>query len=831
MKNNILNSNKAAIVALLLFLVLSVAYMFPALSGKNISQHDIIQHKGQSKELVDYRNETGEEAIWTNSMFGGMPGYMISTKYNGNKLTKLHSFILLNKWAPVCFIFLYLLGFYLALLAFDINKWLAIGGAIAYAFSSYLVIIIVAGHNSKVMALGYLPAIIGGIHLTFRGKYLWGGLLMGLSLGMQILVVHLQITYYTLIIVLLYGLFELVWAFKEKRIKDFSISIGVLVIAALLAVGSNMGNLLTTVEYGKYSIRGKSELSTNAENKTSGLDRDYATAWSYGKMESFTLLVPNFYGGASGGELPQDSETYRFLSKVQGKAEAKKAIKRMPTYWGDQPGTSGPVYVGAIICFLFVLGLFIVDKKLRWWLLTATIVSLLLAWGKNIPNLTNFLLDNLPGYNKFRAVSMTLVIAGFTMPLLAILAFNRIIKKEITKPELLKALKYSLGVVGGLLLIFLLFGKAMFDFEAPSDQNYLAQGYTDFVDALQADRAMLFKRDAFRSLLFVLLTASVIYLFIIEKIKALQAVIILGVLILLDIWPVAKRYLNDSHFVSEKKYENPFTPSAANQFILSDPDPNYRVLNLGSDVFNDASTSYYHKSIGGYHGAKMRRYQELIEHNIQIEIQNIVTALRSGDFNNIDNALAGNEVVNMLNTKYIIYNPEAQPLVNRSANGNAWLVNDYTIVENADEEIARLKTLNTKTEALVDVRFGRHLENKTFTHDSLASIELIEYQPNYLKYSTSASTEQLAVFSEIYYPEGWEVTIDGVEASHFRANYVLRAMVIPEGEHSIEFNFHPKTYFKGEKISLASSLILLLLLVGMIGWEVKKGVNKKKKEN
>lgn len=829
MNKNFLNTYKAIFIAIVLFLFLAIAYMAPALSGKTIDQHDIKQHKGQSKELVDFRNETGKEAIWTNSMFGGMPGYMISTKFPGNKLSVIHKILILNIWTPVCFIFLYLLGFYFALLAFNVDKWIAIIGSIAYAFSSYLVIIIVAGHNSKVLALGYMPAIIGGIHLAFRGKYLWGALLTGIALGLQIFVVHLQITYYTLLIVLLYGIFELIWAIKEHHLKQFATAVGVLIIAVLLAVGSNMSSLLTTVEYGKYSIRGKTELTSNAGNSTTGVDRDYATRWSYGKAESFTLLVPNFMGGASAGELSQDSETYQFLSQIQGKANAKKAIKRMPTYWGDQPITSGPVYVGAIICFLFVFGLFFIDKKYRWWLLSATILSLLLSWGKNLQGFTDFMFDYLPGYNKFRAVSMTLVIAGFTMPLMAMLAFDKILKKDVAKKDVLKALKYAYSITGGLTLFFILFAKGLFDFESPIDQNYLAQGYTEFVDALQADRASLFRRDALRSFILITLAAGTIFFYIKEKIQAKYVILTIGVLVLIDLWPVAKRYLNESNFITKKASENPFTPSNADKYILQDTDLSYRVVNLATDPFNDASTSYYHKSLGGYHGAKMRRYQELIERYIAPEIQLLGASLQTQDFNQINSTLESNRVINMLNTKYLIFNPDAQPLINTSANGNAWFVSDYSIVENADAEIASLQNLNIKTAVVIDERFETNVAGKSFVTDSLASIDLIEYQPNYLKYRANASSEQLAVFSEIYYPKGWTATIDGKPADYFRADYILRAMIVPAGEHLIEFSFEPDSYYRGEKISMVSSLLFILILIGALGLEVKKTLTKEEK--
>jgi hypothetical protein len=826
MKSISLKSTAPYLAAILIFLLLSIIYMYPVLEGKNIRQNDVVQHQGMSKELIDYRNATGKDALWTNSMFGGMPGYMISTQFNSNKLKYIHRLLVLDNWRPICFVFLYMVGFWIALLAFGVNPWLSIVGAIAYGLSSYFLIIIEVGHISKVLALGYLPPIIGGIHLSFRGKYLWGCLLTGIALGLQIFVVHLQITYYTLLIAFIYGISELVFAIKEKRVIEYTKAIPALLIAVILAIGCNFSSLWTTYEYGKFSTRSKSELTSNKENKTTGLDKDYATQWSYGIGESFTLLIPNFKGGASVGSLPTSSNTYKFLSQpeVMGKIKAKKAIEQMPTYFGKQPGTSGPVYAGAIICFLFILGLFICDDRYRWWLLSATVVSLVFAWGKNVPNLTNFLLDHLPGYNKFRAVSMTMVIAEFTLPLLAMLTLNKVFSGELDKKQLLKGLKYSLGITGGILILFLLFAGSLFDFEAPTDQRYIQQGATDFIEGLKADRLMLLRHDTFRSLVFILLSAGVIFYFINQKIKYNYAVLAMGLLILVDMWPVAKRFLNSDNFVSKKEYTNPITESAADKFILQDKSPDYRVLNISADIFNDATTSYFHKSLGGYHGAKMLRYQELIENCLYDEIQNMVGDLKAAGLNGVDQAMANKGVLNMLNTKYIIYNTEAPPVLNTKALGNAWFVKEVSLAENADDAIQQLKSFAPSKTAVVEKAFSGFVQNKAFNNDSSSSIVLEEYKPNNLKYKTISGSDQLAVFSEIYYPKGWTVTLDGKPADYFRADYVLRAMNIPAGEHTIEFKFHPNSYFIGEKISLASSILFLLLFVGAIAMEIKKSV-------
>ncbi len=830
-KNKKMNSLKtktfSLIIAVCSFLVLSVVYMYPALEGKNIKQQDIVQFKGGAQELIDYRNTTGEEAIWTNSMFSGMPGFLISVRYTKNVLTKLHRALVLNNWRPVCFLFLYLMGFYLSLLAFGVNQWLSIIGAIAYAFSSYFLIIIEVGHATKSLALGYLPPIIGGMYLAFKGKYIWGALMTGIALGLQILVNHLQMTYYTLIIVAIFGISEFIIAIVRHKLKEYFKGVAILSVAVILALGSNFASLWSTYEYGKFSIRGPSELTYTDNTKTSGLDIDYATQWSYGVGESFTLLVPNFKGGASISELPESSETYEFLVKAQGRGQAKKTIKQMPTYFGKQPGTSGPVYVGAIIVFLFVLGVLFVDNRYRCWLIAATFVSLIFAWGKNIPGITHFLFNHLPMYNKFRAVSSALVIAEFTIPLLAILALDRILKGDINKKEVIKKVKIALGTVGGLLLIFLLFGKGLFDFQSTQDEHYLAQGATQFVDALQSDRAMLLRKDSIRSLVFILMASGTILLYINKKLKLNYFLLSIGFIILIDMWGVARRYLNEDNFVPKRKYENPISETVADKSILKDKDPNYRVLNLAVSPFNDATTSYYHKSIGGYHGAKLRRYQELIDHRISKDMQLMGSVLQSKGIGAADNAFMNTYTLNMLNMKYLIYNPQAPAIKNPHALGNAWFVKNYQIVDNADEEIETLGKINTADNAVIDKRYSAFVNGKKFYPDSTASIQLVEYKPNYLKYKSNTSSEQLAVFSEIYYPKGWNVFIDGKPVEYFRADYVLRAMVIPTGNHEIEFRFESRSYIVGQNISLASSLLFILLMVGAIAYEARSLIQRK----
>jgi|WetSurSiteA1Bulk_404760.scaffolds.fasta_scaffold01443_3 hypothetical protein len=812
----------------IIFFFLSLAYFIPdVLEGKKISQHDIVQFKGMSKEIVDHREKYGEEPLWTNSMFAGMPAYLISTQYKSNLLRKLHYVFTLNEFRPVSFIFLYLVGAYIALLLFGINPWISFAGAIAYAFSSYFFIIIQAGHVSKVLALGYMPPIIAGVYAAFRGKAILGSMVAGVFLGMQILVNHLQITYYTLLIIFVLGIFELITAIRTKDWKNFLMPMPWIFLFVLLAIGANFGSLYTTYEYGKYSIRGKSELSVNAENKTSGLDKDYATQWSYGTGETFTLLIPNFRGGSSAGALKKGSHTYEYIKNTYGASQAKSFISNVPLYWGTQPSTSGPVYAGAVVVFLFVLGMFIVKGPVKWWLFTITCMSILLAWGHNFSFLTNLMLDYFPGYNKFRTVSMTLIIAEFAMPLLAALTLKELITNETPRMKFIKAMKYSFFGLGGLVLLLILVSGS-FDMTAPYDEQFRSQGLDGIVDALQQDRLALLRSDAFRSLVFICLTAILAYVAYMKKIKFNTLILLFSLLFLADMWPVNKRYLSSKDFVSKKEDKTPFTPSTADMVILRDNDPDFRVLNLTVSVLQDASTSWFHKSLGGYHGAKMRRYQELFDHCIGNEINSIIgTMQRRPVPAALDSTLATLGVINMLNTRYIIYNTDAPPLVNKYELGNAWFVGQAKIVANADEEIAAVAAFNPSSEAVIDTRFSKELEGLTLLSDSSAQIKLTEYRANYLKYNSSAATEQLAVFSEVFYDKGWQAFVDNKPVPHFRADYLLRAMRVPAGNHTIEFRFHPRSYFQGEKVSFACSLLLVLMVLGTGFWEYRKRIKVK----
>ena len=803
--------------AVLLFFFLSVIYFSPAIQNKKLNQHDMKTYAGMTKEINDYNKESGEHSLWTNSMFGGMPTYLIQN-YSPNNLTKYIDNILKlkNKIRPIGFLFMYFLGFYLMLLILGLNVRQSIIGALAFGLSSYFLIIIQAGHLTKVITLGYMAPIIGGVYAAYHGKRFLGTVLMSVFLSMQLINNHLQITYYTLLTILPLIIILFIDAIKNKQIDKFIKSSLVLLVGLILVIGSGFQTLITTYEYGKQSLRGPSELTIDANNQTTGLDKDYATAWSYGKMETFNMLIPNLMGGSSDGKLTKESAIYKKL--IQGgysKKQALNAVEHMPTYWGPQPMTSGPVYIGALVMFLFVLGIFLVKGKMRTWLLIATAMAIMLAWGRNFMFMTDLFFDYFPGYNKFRTVSMILVIAQFTIPLLGILGLKNIIDQKYSKAEVLKALKYSTAIIGGIILVFII-NPGLLSFTSEGDTRLGEFLATSIVE----DRESIMRSDAFRSLIFVLIGAITIWLYVQEKIKTSYLYVILGLAIVIDLWAVDKRYLNNDDFVKKQKTAKTFEPSQADKLILKDNALDYRVLNL-NNPFNETNTSYFHKSIGGYHGAKMRRYQELINHGISKELQSIITAFQNNPTQqSIENTLKKLSALNMLNTKYIIYNPNGAPLLNNNALGNAWFVNNVNIVADANAEIKAISNFSPATTAIVDKRFEEQLFD--FVKDSTAQIELTDYKPNCLTYKTLATSNQLAVLSEIYYDKGWNAYIDGNLVPHFRVNYVLRAMKIPAGNHLIEYKFEPKSWKTGGVISLISSILLILISLIVIYIEFNK---------
>lgn len=800
------------IIALLLFTLISFVYFYPVLEGKVLKANDTMVSNINSKEIRDYREQFNKEPLWTNSVFSGMPAYLISTKYPGN-LFKNADLALRAFKMPVSVLFLSMAGFYLLLLLFGLNQWLAIAGAIAYGFSSFFFQILAAGHNTQAIALAYMAPVIGGVWYAYRHDAIKGALITAFFLTLEITANHLQITYYAALIVLIFLITEFIFSVREKTFPRFLRTSLIMLIPVVLAIGINFASLNTVREYGKYSIRGKSELQSEHRNVSAGLDRDYIVFWSYGVDETMNLLIPNYKGGSS-KPFDRDSETVKVLRQNN----AADYTTQMMKYWGSQPGTDGPHYMGTIVIFLFVLGLIVVKGREKWWLLAATVLSVMLSWGKNFMPLTNLFIDFFPGYNKFRAVTMTLVIAQFCIPLLGILALRNYLTGILPKKALMNGLKTATGITGGILLLVMVFPAIAGSFLNPME--------TEFPDwlktALVSDRKELLRADSLRSLLFILLGAGTLVAFVMGKLKKEYATLLLGALILFDLWGAGKRYLNADRFERPSAMQKTFTPGVADTEILNDPSYK-RVLNLTTSVFNDNSpTSWFHKSIGGYHGAKLKRYQELIDSTISRELGMFQTAFQNaGQVQTVEELAShlmpvfnNTAVLNMLNTKYVIVDPQSPPVINPNALGNAWFVEKPVIAGNANEELASLKMINPAREAVIDTRFSEFIKSTHYPVAEGDRIELVSYQPNELEYSYTAEGERLAVFSDIYYPEGWLCFVDGKESDHFRANYVLRAMVLPGGTHQVRFVFEPSTYINGNRVSLASSVLLILLAAG-----------------
>lgn len=818
------------LLAIGFFLLVVFVVFQPLFQGKELKQTDIDNWKGMSKEILDFKEKTGEQTYWTNSMFGGMPAYQISAVYAANLVQYVDKIILLGLPSPANLVFLFLIGFYFLLITLKVDQKLAILGAVAFAFSSYFFIVIEAGHNSKVHAIGYMAPVVAGVLMTFRGRLWLGAAITGLALALELNANHLQITYYLMLMLLFMGMAELYSAIKEKRVPYFLKAVGLMMVMAVFAVGANITNLWATQEYAKSSTRGPSELTSDKENKTSGLNRDYITDWSYGIGESFTLLVPGFKGGASE---PIAKNHKDVLKNVD--SNYRENIGGFGAYFGDQPFTNGPVYIGAIVVLLFIIGLFVVEGPIKWGILGATVLSLLLSWGRNFMGFTNFFLDNVPGYDKFRAVAMILVIAEFTLPLLAVLALNKMITESNFFAKYGKRFYYAAGLVLGLTLLITVSPGALTDFYTQDEydqvaasvkQQNLGQEVLDnFMGNVAAAREAIVKQDAQRTLLFLLLACGLLWSFIRYRYDNRIFIFSLLFLILIDLGTVNARYLESSDFVRKSVNDEPFPITAADQALLQDTS-SYRVLNLAVNTFNDASTAYRHQSIGGYHGAKMKRYQELIENCISGEIATLRAAMQNSSDPSFMQTMTNQPVLNMLNAKYIVYNPDAPPFTNFGSLGNAWFVPDYKIVANSDEEIAAVKSFNPSALMLVDKRYQQQLNGYRFVADSTATILQRQYLPNHLTYEFNSSAERLVVFSEIYYDKGWNAYIDGKQVDHFRTNYVLRGMRVPAGKHTVEFKFEPEVINVGEKIAMASSALLLLMVVGVGFAEWKKSRSK-----
>ena len=796
------------LVALLLFIVIAFAYFLPVIEGKELVAHDTDSWRSMAQETIEYNKSHDDVTLWTNSMFGGMPNYQISMVQPNNVLQYVEK-VIMSFPRPVSNVFLYLICFYILLLSFGLKPWQAIAGAIGFTFASYNFIVIAAGHNSKAITIAYVAPLIGAVFLAFREKRFLGAVLTAFFLSLAIRANHIQILYYTLIILFFFAIVEFIFSIREKKFPDFLKSAGVLIIAAIIAVGMNATSLLTTYEYSHYTMRGKSNgLTADTQSSQHGLNKEYITQWSYGVDETLTLLIPDFMGGASTGKLSLKSETAGHLKNLGvPDGQIKQIVTQLPLYRGTQPGTSGPVYLGAIVIFLFVLSFFVVDKKLKWWLVPMIILTMMLSWGKNFMPLTDFFIDYVPMYNKFRAVSMTLFATGFGIALLAFLAMKEVYEGNISKEKLTKSITVSALITGGICLVFALVPSLAGSFVSPQDAQFQGD-YAFLKDTLPLDRQSLLRSDAFRSLVFIILGAFVLWSFVKGFLKKNVSIALLAFFILIDLFPVAKRYLNDDNFESKRPTQL-VQKTPADEAILQDKSQ-FRILDATVDIFNDATPSYFHKNIGGYHAAKLRRYQELINMQLTGEIGKLFGAFGSATTaESITPVFDSLRVMNMLNMKYVIYNKQAPPLVNPYHNGNAWFVNNIRIAQDANEEMKLLGEIDTRHELVIDKSLASALPSK-ITPDSTAKISLKSYAPNHLIYSVDTKTDQVAVFSEIYYDKGWKATIDGKEVPYTRVNYLLRAMPLKAGSYDVEFRFAPGSYSTGNLLALISSVLLII---------------------
>ena len=813
------------VLAVLLFAVISYAYFFPAdIEGRILYRHDSSAGRGAGQEASVYHEQTGKTTRWTNATFGGMPTYQTAPSYKSTdglgKLVKAY-----HLWLPenVWYVFVYLLGFYILLRAFDFRWYLAALGSVVWAFSSYFLIIIAAGHIWKVMALAYLPPMIAGLVLAYRGRYLWGLIVTAIFAAFEVNANHVQMTYYYLFVIFFMVLAWLAEAVKKKQMAHFWKATAACAVGAALGICINISNLYHTWQYGQESMRGKSELvKKNAANQTSsGLDRDYITQWSYGIGETWTLLIPNTKGGAS-------------FPLVMNKTAMEHAdnnyiqiYQQLTQYWGEQPGTSGPVYVGAFVLMLFILGLFIVKGPMKWALLAATVLSILLSWGRNFMGFTDFFLDYMPMYAKFRTVASILVIAEFTIPLLAMLALKQVVEENNLK-TLGKPLVLSFGLTAGFCALFALMPSLFFsDFVSSAELHAMSQIPADqlnpLLDNLREMRRAMFTADCWRSFWIIVIGAGILLLYLTKKMKATYAVGAILVLCLIDMWQVDKRYLNDEMFVEKSQRDAPQPMTATDKQILQDKSLDYRVLNLASNTFNENETSYYHKSIGGYHAAKLRRYQEMIDAYIAPEMQKLMPAIADaqGDMTKV----AGDSlypVLNMLNTKYVIMplqGGQTVPIQNPYAYGNAWFVDKVNYVDNANQEIDMIGKLNLRHEAVADKKFQQQLGAAVDQENAVVTIK--SYEPNHLTYDVQSDKGGVVVFSEIYYP-GWTATIDGQPAELGRVNYILRALNVKAGQHQVELSFHPKSVERTETIAYVAFVLLLLAVAAVVFVERKK---------
>ena len=804
------------LIAIVIFMVVTIVFFGPMFfENKVIEQNDVLQGVASGQEIIEYRQTTGEEALWTNSMFAGMPAYLINIKYQGEQIINFFQTAFSFGFPRQAEVILKgFLSFYIMLVIFGVRPYLAIAGALAYGLGTFNIVSLEAGHIWKIEAIAYMPLVLGGIHLTYRGNLLWGFTLTALALALELDSNHLQITYYLLLTVVIYGIAMLVQAIRDKAFAPFFKKSLILVLAALLGVGVNFARIWNTYQYGQYSTRGPSALTEQTGGGEQGLDRDYVFAYSLTIAETFTLFIPDFSGGASNRDIGMQSNLAEFLQGTNlSRQQIQNFVSNAPTYWGGKISTAGPTYAGAIMVFLFFIGCFFAPQPHRTWLIVATVFSIMLTWGKYFPALNYLLYDILPGYNKFRTVEMAMVIALLCIPLLGLLGLESLLKSG-WNAAIKKRFYISAAIPLGIALLFILFAGA-FDFEGPADNRYLAQqGGQMLVDALQDDRADLLRGDAIRSLIFSLLAGGLIFFFKQNKLSYLLLAGGIVVLSTLDLWTVGKRFLTEEDYVRDRNRFAAMTATEADEYIMQLNENRARVLNL-MNPFNDALTSYFHASIGGYHGAKLGRYQDLIDYHLGNEISAAIQTLQQGstDFENI-------EVLNMLNTRFIKAGDARNAvIINEQALGNAWLVNDIMQVSSADEAIEALDEIDPGQTAVLNTS-DFSLEQTRFS--SQGSIQMTSYQPNELVYQANVVAESFAVFSEIYYPDGWQAYIDDEPIEHVRVNFILRGMTIPAGEHTIRFEFRPQSYFLGSNITLVSSVILCVMLLVSLGWTGRK---------
>lgn len=803
--------------AIVIFFVAAALYFIPQFRGEVLPQHDVIQYEGMTRDINDMRDRTGEDPQWTGGMFGGMPAYLINVEYPAQLVKNYVGKVVRWLDTPAAFLFFAMTAFWIMLLIGGVNPWVGIIPALAYGFSTYFLLIIAAGHVTKMWALVYAPLMMGGAWMTLRKDVRIGAAVTALATALEIGANHPQITYYFLVAMAALWISEAVFAFREKRTGDFVRRTAALAAAGILALGANFAPLWYTAQHSPETIRGGSELAETVETDTRGLDLDYATAWSYGKTETFNLLIPDFMGRDSATTLPADGQTAAELTDIGrslGAPSLGSWARQLPAYWGTQPYTGGPTYLGAAALFLALLGAFWSQGRNKWWIIAVSLLMILLAWGRNFMGFTELAFKCLPGYNKFRTVSMTLVVVQWAVPLLGAFALMQLWKGGMPRERIRKGIAWAAGITGGLCLLFALAGGSLFDFgrAASADQMsdtfrqvFAANGLQSYIDrgmdaewgdavaqAIAADRAGMMQADAWRSLGMILLAAGCVALWAARRIGRGTAVALLAAVMLLDLVPVDRRFLSDENFVSPRRTQ--VTPSAADRAIMQDTEPGYRVLNLTVSPFNDATTSYFHRSVGGYHGAKLARYQDLIDRYL----------------NDLNPA-----VLDMLNTRYLIVPGEdGQPRAQRrtSAFGTAWFVDSLAGAASAQEEIDLLEKANLRTTAVVDDRLAEKIEPQAPTPETLASarIGLTEYRPNYLRYEYSAPEKAVAVFSEIYYDKGWTAYVDGKESPYFRADYVLRAMELPAGKHVVEWRFRAPGWNTVEAVTgICSALILL----------------------